>query len=143
MKSWRSISVLAAASLMVLVACSGKGSTEYQALIDHLRASGAAVVTSSDSVELPFSGTEQSIKVNGELVEIYIYDTAKDANADAAGISSDGQTIKEDKVILTINLTDAPPHFYKKDLLIVFYSGSTSTVITLLGSALGPQIAGG
>lgn len=143
MKNWRSLGSLSAASLMMLVACGGKGTTEYQTLLDHLRTSGATVVTTGDSVQLPLSGTEQSIRVNGEEVQIYMYDTAEAANADAAGISQDGQTIKEDKIILRLNLADAPPHFFKKDLLIAFYSGSTSAVITLLESALGPEIAGG
>jgi len=143
MKHWRSLALFAAIALpILLIACGGKGAAEYQTLINQLHAAGANVATTSDGVQLPLTGSEQSLKVNGELVEVYIYESTGAANADAAGISPDGQTIKEDQVILTLNISASPPHFYKKDLLIAFYSGSTSAVLNALQSALGPEIAG-
>jgi hypothetical protein len=42
---------------------------------------------------------------------------------------------------ITVTIS-SPLHVYKKDRLIVCYSGSKSEVITLLEAALGPPIAG-
>ena len=146
MDTWRWKSILAVILLIGLVGCGGQESTEEQALINQLQASGATVVQTSDAPEWPLSGTEQSIKVNGDLVEVYAYESSQRANADAAGISSDGQKVVEgvagNQVTVTVPLANSSFHFYKKDRLIVFYGGSNSGVINLLQSALGPQIAG-
>ena len=146
MGTWRWKSILAVTLLIGLVGCGGQGSTEEQALLSQLQASGATVVQTSDGAEWPLSGTEQSIKVNGDVVEIYTYESSQRANADAAGISPDEQKVAEgvggDRITMTVLLANSPFHFYKKDRLIVFYDGSNSGVINLLQSALGPQIAG-
>lgn len=146
MDTWRWKSILALTLLIGLVGCGGQGSTEEQALINQLQASGATVVQTSDGTEWPLSGTEQSIKVNGDVVDVYAYESSQRANADAAGISPDGQKVVEgvagDKITMTVSQANSPSHFYKKDRLIVFYGGSNSGVINLLQSALGPQIAG-
>ena len=143
-RRWKSI--LAVILLIGLVGCGGQGSTEEQALINQLQASGATVVQTSDSAEWPLSGTEQSIKVNGDVVEVYTYDSSQRANADAAGISPDGRKVvegvAEDRITMTVPVAHSPFHFYKKDRLIVIYGGSNSGVINLLQSALGSQIAG-
>lgn len=142
MKIWRWSSVLAAVPLIGLVGCS-QGSAEEQALITQLQASGATVVQTSDGAQWPLSGTEQTLKVNGEVVEVYAYGSARQADVDAAGISPDGQRMAEgvggDQTTVTVN---SPFHFYKKDRLIVYYGGTNSTVINLLQAALGPPIAG-
>lgn len=146
MDTWKWKSILAVALLIGLVGCGGQGSTEEQTLINQLQASGATVVQTSNGTEWPLTGTEQSIKVNGDVVEVYTYQSSQRANADAAGISPDGQKVVEgvagDQITMTVPLANSPSHFYKKDRLIVFYGGSNSGVINLLQSALGPQIAG-
>jgi hypothetical protein len=141
-RRWKSI--LAVTLLIGLVGCGGQGSTEEQALINQLQASGATIVQTSDGAEWPLSGTKQSIKVNGDVVEVYAYESSQ--LADAAGISPDGHKVVEggtgNRVTVTVPLANSSFHFYKKDRLIVFYGGSNSEVINLLQSALGPQIAG-
>lgn len=147
MNTWRWKSILAVTLLIGLVGCGGQeGSAEEQALTQQLQASGATVVRTSDSAEWPLSGTEQSIKVNGELVEVYVYESPQEANADAAGISPDGRKVKEgvgrDQITIKVSAANSPFHFYKKGRLIIVYNGSNSRVINLLQSVLGPQIAG-
>jgi hypothetical protein len=142
MNIWRWSSLLVVAPLIGLVGCDQR-STEEQALITQLRASAARIVQTSDLAEWPLSGTEQSLRVNGEMVQVYAYDSAQQANAEAAGISPDGQKMTEgiagDQTTVTVS---SPFHFYKKDRLIVCYDGSQSGVITLLQASLGPPIAG-
>ena len=146
MNTWRWKSILAVTLLIGLVGCGGQESTEEQALINQLQASGATVVQTSDAPEWPLSGTEQSIKVNGDVVDVYVYESPQQANADAAGISPDGQQVREgvgsDHITMKIPMAHSSLHFYKKGLLIVFYDGSNERVIKFLQSALGSQIAG-
>ena len=146
MNTWRWKSMLAVTLLIGLVGCSGQGSAEMQALIHQLQTSGATVVQASDGAEVPLTGTEQSIKVNGDVVDVYVYESPQQANADAAGISPDGQQVREgvgsDQITVKIPMAHSSLHFYKKGLLIVFYAGSNERVINFLQSALGSQIAG-
>lgn len=134
--------MLAAVPLIGLVGC-GQLSAEEQALITQLQASGATVVQTDDKAEWPLTGAEQSLRVNGEVVEVYAYDSAQQANADAAGIAPDGQKMVEGAAGDQITVTaSAPFHFYKKDRLIACYGGSNNRIIDLLQAALGPPIAG-
>jgi hypothetical protein len=146
MNTWRWKSMLAVTLLIGLVGCSGQGSAEMQALINQLQTSGATVVQASDGAEVPLTGTEQSIKVNGDVVDVYMYESPQQANADAAGIAPDGQQVSEgvgsDHITMKIPMAHSSLHFYKKGLLIVFYDGSNERVINFLQSALGSQIAG-
>ncbi len=144
MKTLKWCSILAAAPLIGLTACSGQGSLDYQMLVARLRASGATVVTVSDGAEWPLSGSEQSLKVNGEEVEVYSYASQQAANADAAGIAPDGLTMVEGVAggQETMTIAQATPHFFKKGALIVYYGGNNSEVLSLLQAALGSQMAG-
>lgn len=142
MNIWRWSSMLAAVTLIGLVGC-GQISAEEQVLITQLQARGATVVQTDDKAEWPLSGAEQSLRVNGEIVEVYAYDSPQQANADAAGIAPDGLKMVEGTAGNQITVTVSTPfHFYKKDRLIVCYGGGNSQVINLLQAALGPPIAG-
>src|SRR5262245_3766018 len=116
MDTWRWIPVFALMLLLALAGC-GQGSTEEQTLIHQLQAAGATVAQSSARAEWPLSGDEQSILVNGELVEIYAYQSAQQAKAEAAGIASDGQKVTVGPTTLTITPSDFSPRFYTKDAL--------------------------
>ena len=145
MNIWRWSSILVVALLIGLAGCS-QGSGEEQVLITQLRAQGATVAHTNDEGELPLTGTEESLKVNGEVVEVYSYDSLQQANAEAVGISADGLKVvvgtAGDQTTLTALTTQFSPHFYKKGRLIVFYNGGKSAVANLLQVVLGPQIAG-
>jgi hypothetical protein len=142
MNIWRWSCILAAVPLIGLVGCA-QASAQEQALISQLRVAGATVVQTDESAQWPLSGTEQTLKVNGEVVEVYAYGSPQQAEAEAAGISPDGQTMVEGTAGNQITVTvSSPLHVYKKDRLLVCYSGSKSEVITLLQTALGPPIAG-
>ena len=75
--------------------------------------------------------------MNGDDVQIFEYETAADADAEAALISPDGSTIGTSMITWV-----STPHFYKKEKLIVIYIGEKPEVIKGLEEALGKQFAG-
>lgn len=71
------------------------------------------------------------------------YESAQQANADAAGIAPDRQQVVGNLAgtRTTVKVSRSSGSFYKKDRLIVYYSGRTSGILTLLQAPLGPPIA--
>lgn len=110
--------------------------------IDRLRALGLNVEIVGD-VQQPFlktSGT--TVRVSGgpigEPVELqlYSYESAAQAEADAAQIGPDGSP-----ATMMIDWL-APPHFFRAERLIVLYVGDNEQMLDLLTQVLGPQFAG-
>ena len=136
-------------ALSVLVGCGGPNPAApnpttqdpYQAFVKQLRAAGASVVENNEKFAPGFSGEVHRLTVNGSSVDVYVYATPEDASADAARITPDGGTFLGDNSG-TIFERSAPPHFYKKNRLIVLYVGTDSQLLGLLTSLLGPQFAG-
>ncbi len=146
MKSSRFISVFVACFLLGLVGCGGSATPptshggpvkDSVSLIDHLRAANATVVPTGTVAQPFFSVTGQIITVNGEQVQVYEYTNDDGANTDAARISPDGGTIGNSMVDWI-----APPHFYKKGQLIVLCVGTSTSLMKVLESTLGAQLAG-
>jgi hypothetical protein len=110
---------------------------DYVSLIDNLRAAGATVDPVSEISQPFFSVKGYIIKVNGEDVQVFEYESAPAAEADAAKVSTDGSSVGTSMVNWM-----APPHFYKKERVIALYVGDNSALTQLLESVLGPQVAG-
>lgn len=111
-------------------------------LVEGLRARGATVAEAG-SAQQPFlapAGTRLQLS-GGHLtgpaqLEVYEYDSAAAADADAEAIDRSGSP-------RTYQISwIAPPHFYRADRLIVLYVGADPNVTTLLTGLLGPQFAG-
>ncbi len=139
---WRA--VVGLFCLVILSACGGPNpvaSQAYQAFTKQLRAAGATVVEDQQRYASDFSGEDHHLTVNAGWVEVYAYATPEAANADAAHLSPDGGTFSRDH---SVSISDwvIPPHFYKKDRLIVLYVGRDSQLRAPLTRLLGPQFAG-
>jgi len=91
-----------------------------------------------EAVEQPFfSVAGRFLAVNGEDVQVFEYADAEAARAEAATVSPDGGTIGTAKPFWA-----APPHFYRRDRVIVLYTGDAGRVRTPLEAVMGPQFAG-
>ncbi|GAB4577342.1 MAG: hypothetical protein Fur0022_00730 [Anaerolineales bacterium] len=128
---------------LLLAACGSQAAasrilvTDYDSLVEALRAAGATVEP-ADPVSQPFFGPEgQVLKVNGQDVQVFEYPDDAAAERDAETISPDGSST----TTTMITWIDAP-HFYKTGKLIVLYVGSEEGTLQLLESVLGPQFAG-
>ncbi len=115
----------------------GGEAVDYVSLIDNLRANDATVNPEGEIEQPFFSVTGFSIQVNGASVQVFEYNSAEDAEADASLVSADGSSIG----------TSMPfwvdvPHFYYKEKIIVLYVGDDPAIEELLESVLGSQFAG-
>ena len=110
---------------------------DFMSLVDNLRKSGATVEFEGD-VDQPFLGPLGSvIYVNNEEVQVYEYASKEELDADVAEIPADGSDFDT-----TIIVWHSPPHFYKKEKMIVLYLGKDKKVLNLLEAELGKQFAG-
>jgi hypothetical protein len=78
--------------------------------------------------------TGHHLTVNAGWIEVYAYATSEEANADDGTFRRDHSVSVSDWAI--------PPHFYKKDRLIVLYTGKDSQIRALLTHFLDLQFAG-
>ena len=118
-------------------------------LIDQLRSRGMTVDIVGP-VEQPFlkaKGTTLHIS-GGTLpqpAEVQVYNYAdEDVGGNGMQIAeTDSQQIEPDGNPRTMNiLWKAPPHWFHKEQLIVFYSGTDQVTLNLLTELLGPHFAG-
>ena len=119
---------------------SGRGGG-YASLIDNLRKAGAVVEPVGEESPDLLSAKRRVINVNDSNVQVWEYDDAAAADAEAALISPDGYSLRtatKDTLVEWI----APPHFYKAGKLIVLYVGESEAVTVVLERVLGPQFAG-
>jgi len=152
MKQQIHLSILMILIAMVLVSCASQGVAEPSAtpevphggevedqasLSDSLRAAGAEVAP-GDPVEQPFfSVTGQSIKVNGQDVQVFEYANAEAMEAEASQVSPDGSSVGTSMMMWV-----ATPHFYKAGRVLALYVGDDTATIELLSSVIGEQFAG-
>ena len=111
--------------------------TDYDSLVDNLRAAGATVQPAGDIIQDFFSVGGQAIKVNGEDIQVFECGNESTAEAEAVLVSSDGSSIGT-----SLPFWVAPPHFYKADRMIVLYVGGNVGVMDMLENILGAQFAG-
>jgi len=106
-------------------------------LIDNLRANDATVYPEGEIEQPFFSVTGVSIQVNGASVQVFEYNSAEDAVADASLVSLDGSSIGTSMPFWVDD-----PHFYYIERIIVLYVGDDPAIEELLESVLGSQFAG-
>ena len=135
---------------LLLVAC-GTGAQSHGgpvqdqvSLIDALRGKNL-IVDISGTVSQPFLNPQSGTAVRlsgGSLtapadLQLFEYGSSTAASADAKRISPDGSGTPTTRISWT-----APPHFFLKGRVLTLYLGSDPTVLNVLKSLLGPQVAG-
>lgn len=110
---------------------------DIDSLAEALKAQGLSVERAGE-VSQPFSSVEgHAINVDGENVQVFQYPTAEAARKEAAQVRPDGSGVGTSMVSWI-----GPPHFYRKDNLIVLYVGDNPKATGALRSSLGAQFAG-
>ena len=116
---------------------SGTDSSAATALADQLRAAGLTV-EDAGVVEQPFFSVPARVFiVDGNDVQVYAFASASDAERAAAQVGPTGSTIGSSSMSWL-----APPHFFRRDTLVVNYLGSSQKTVRELQRLLGPQFAG-
>ena len=114
---------------------------DYASLIDNLRKAGAVVEPGGEVAPDFLSAKRMLISVNDSNVQVWEYDDAAAADAEAVLISPDGSSVHTATKITLVEWI-APPHFYRAGKLIVLYVGESEAVTVVLERVLGPQFAG-
>ncbi|WP_099467151.1 hypothetical protein [Konateibacter massiliensis] len=87
-------------------------------------------------------GDRINITLNdAEDLQVFIYDSIRNADLDSQRISSDGFSYTKDEMSSSIDWSKSP-HFYKYNNLIILYLGNNEELLTLLTNHFGNQIAG-
>ena len=147
----RDVHLLAILSLLLLADCAAapdgdlptaptanqSSGLNASSLADSLRRAGLSV-RDVGTVEQPFFSVPARVfQVEGRDLQVYEFASAADAASATSQVSPTGSPIGTSMVTWM-----APPHFFRKDRLVVNYIGTSETVLTELQRLLGPQFAG-
>lgn len=122
---------------------------DHVSFVDYLRGQGLTVEIAG-AVEQPFlRGKGTTLRISGSNIrqpaelQSYSYDDTDLGTDGVKAAEEDAQQIGPDGNPRTSMITwVAPPHFFRKERLIVLYIGDDPAVVRLLTAALGPQFAG-
>jgi hypothetical protein len=90
------------------------------------------------TIEQPFfTVLRQTLKVNGQESQVYVFDTPQAMESATAQVAADGSS----NGTTTPSWTD-DPHFYKAGSLLIVYVGKDQKILDILSEAFGPQFAG-
>ena len=107
-------------------------------LIEQLEATGTTAVETGDVVDQPFfTPVGQVLKVAGQDVQVFVYETVEALKEEATQVGPDGYSIGTTNVAWI-----APPRFYATGHVIVLYAGDDAAVMDALDAALGGPFAG-
>ncbi len=98
---------------------------------------GASVDPGEEISQPFFSVPGHQVKVNGQDVQVYEYPNESLSLEESKKISPDGYSIGFSNVSWI-----KPPHFYRKEKVIVLYLGDDKSIQDQLTNHLGPQFAG-
>ncbi len=112
------------------------------ALVGALKSQGATVTRGEVlSMALPcWSVSGQVLLVNSASVNVFEYPTAAAAERDASKVAPDASGITGEQCAAKITWV-GPPHFYKRDQVIVVYAGSDEAVLRPIETVLGKPFA--
>jgi hypothetical protein len=110
---------------------------DLNSLMSALQAAGLTVESGASVTQPFFTVPGQTLKINGQDVQVFAYDTAQAMEAEAAQIAPDASTIGTN---MPTWMSD--PHFYKLGNMLVLYVGQDQKILDILSGVLGPQFAG-
>ncbi|MBI2938278.1 MAG: hypothetical protein HYY22_08730 [Thaumarchaeota archaeon] len=114
-----------------------KACPDLISIVGKFRAEGVTVEPDGEVSQPFFSVKGQLFKVNGDTLQVYVYNNNHDAIGEAARVSQDGFTVGNTKVEWI-----SPPHFYQTGKMIVIYLGDDAKMKQVLEKVVGYQFAG-
>lgn len=116
----------------------GEAALDLEQLVEALGTIGLPAVAAG-AVDNPlFAGTPGLIEVDGEQVQVYVFESAEAAQEAAATVNPTGNIIGN----ISVDWAE-PPHFYQSGPVIVVYAGESDEILRALASTLGdPFVVG-
>ena len=106
-------------------------------LLAALQAAGATASVGDSVVQDFFTPEGKVIKLNGQDLQVFEYETSEAMEAEASQVAPDGGSVGT-----SIMMWMDAPHFYKTGRIIVLYIGSDQAILDVLDKVIGPQFAG-
>ena len=110
---------------------------DLSSLMTALQTAGMTVESAGAISQPLFSVPGQGITVNGQEVQVYVFDAPEAMESAAAQVSGDASTIGTNMPTWT-----SDPHLFKAGNLVVVYVGQDQKIMDILTGAFGPQFAG-
>lgn len=110
---------------------------DHVSLVDTLRAQGLTVEPTGPISQPFFPISGQTLRVNGQDIQVFEFKNPSAAQSQAKEISADGMSIGN-----TVVQWISPPHFFATEKILVLYLGTDQELLKKLETALGKQIAG-
>jgi len=110
---------------------------DLNSLMAALQAAGMTVESAGAVSQPLFSVPGQSVKVNGQELQVYVFDTPEAMESAAAQVSADASTVGTSTPTWA-----SDPHLFKAGRLLVVFVGTDQKIIDILTGAFGPQFAG-
>ena len=111
---------------------------DYEDLVGALEALGAEVEELGavpEDREI-FDAETQVIRVNGEEIQVFDFDSAEEAETMASLVAPEAGTVGD----ITVDWADTT-HFFRSGSLLVFYVGNNEALTTLLEGLMGMEFA--
>ena len=144
MKNKRYVLIIVSLILFTMIlGCTNKEKNLYtvENFIAEMKEKGYDLEVSSASKSI-YEGERKRAKINeNDAIDIYIYESIKDMEEDAARIEDEGSTYRGEKEEVKIDWASYP-HFYKKGSIMVLYVGENEKIINDLNGVLGGQFIG-
>ncbi len=110
---------------------------DHVSLVDTLRAQGWTVEPTGPVSQPFFPIPGQTLKVNGQDIQVFEFENPSSTKSQAKDISPDGRSIGN-----TVVQWIEPPHFFLSGKILVLYLGKDPDLLKKLEAVLGQQIAG-
>jgi hypothetical protein len=122
---------------LLIAGCNTAGQPTEGSIVDALRAESIEVTDIDRIAETALGVAMVVYSVPGGELQLYTFASSADAERVASSISPDGM-----KIGTSAPLWIAPPHFFRRDEVIVNYLGTDARVLAALGKIVGSPIAG-
>jgi hypothetical protein len=106
--------------------------------LQDLATAGATVRATTSPIRKPYltaSGTV--VRVNGRPVQVFVYADPAILEADLATLAPDASSVAGSTLVWP-----APPHFWRRGNVLALAVTDDTSLIQLLETVLGPQVAG-
>jgi len=132
--------------LFSLIGCNGSDPTtvshggpvrDHVSLVDTLRGQGLTVEPTGPISQPFFSMPGQTLRVNGQDIQVFEFEDSTSTESQEKEISTDGMSVGNTAIQWI-----SPPHFFATGKIIVLYLGTDAELLKNLETALGKQIAG-
>ncbi|MBI2628777.1 hypothetical protein HYW74_01705 [Candidatus Pacearchaeota archaeon] len=131
------IILILGSTLYVINKTNNNETLDYQSFFNMMEKYNPNIQAGNITKEIFFKVPAKVIKIGDDKIQVYEYSSAEEMETEASKISDEGYRVKN----VIINWLK-PPHFYKKDKLLVLYLGENRSIMDDLEKIVGKEFIG-